>query len=633
MDPEKEAHLSDADTHATVVSTKDESHQLDSFKRTLSRSHSRSSQARSHSSDDSDPLEPLERALSRPDQETDAEHAAREFGPISLVQTTTSIGSATSRPPDFEVVFGPDDPENPKNWPLWYRSWVIFAVSFSTWVVVLYSTSYTASIPGLMDEYHVRNQSIVTLGVTTYLLGLAVGSLIVAPMSELYGRRPVFIICLVVFAVLVIPCALATSLAEIIVVRFFGAVFGAAMVSNSPGTVVDIAHPDYLALCISLWSIAPLNGPVTGPLIGGFVYQYLGWRWDNWLVLILAGVALLVMTTVKETYAPAILKKKAARQRKELDDERWWCRYDNKISTSKVLKINLSRPFVLAWTEPILWFFNIWISVIYGILYLCFVAYPVVFSEHRGWSPGISGLAFVGIGIGTMLAICLEPVWRRIINSHEKDPETGRARPEATAAIMSIGAILTPIGQLVFSWTCLPGTIHWAIPIAFGIPFGMGNTLSFIYGSNYIAGSYGIYAASALAGNAVMRSFFGGTLPLAGPAMYAALTPQWAGTLLGLLEVCLIPIPLIFYRYGDKIRARSRVIRQMREEQVNDDNQRAKQQARVARREKKERLGNSGVPAEAEPGNENILTGHDVEKSAFDLSVLATQAAAGKTTS
>ncbi len=108
------------------------------------------------------------------------------------------------------------------------------------------------------------------------------------------------------------------------------------------------------------------------------------------------------------------------------------------------------------------------------------MAYPIVFVQHRGWSPGISGLAFVGIGIGTMLAILSEPWLRRLINSHPKDPETGRVRPEASASVMMIGAILTPIGQLVFAWTSLPVSIHWAIPIAFGIPFGAGNTMSFI---------------------------------------------------------------------------------------------------------------------------------------------------------
>ncbi|KAK3305759.1 major facilitator superfamily domain-containing protein [Chaetomium strumarium] len=581
-----------------------------------------SSHSDSSSSTDADPLSPLEQALSRPisaaaieleietaplpddDDDDDNDHANSEGGHdgpannLDLTRTRTSLASVASRLPEFEVTFEPDDPENPKNWPLWYRAYTILTVSYATWVVVLYSTSYTAAIPGVMAEFGVSSRPVATLGLTTYLLGLAAGSVVVAPMSELYGRRVVYLVCLGCFVVLIVPVALARSLAATIVVRFVGAVFGAAMISNSPGTVVDIAQDEYIALCMSFFSIAPLNGPVTGPLIGGFVYEDLGWRWENWLAMILAGLAVVMLAMVKETYAPALLKKKAARMRRETGDERWWCRHDQRISTLALLRINLSRPFVLAATEPILWFFNIWISVIYGILYLCFVAYPIVFTQHRGWSVGMSGLAFLGIGVGTLIAIAMEPVWRRLINSSpKKDPETGRAAPEATALVMCIGAVLTPIGQLVFSWTCLPASIHPAVPIAFGIPFGMGNTLSFIYGSNYLAGAYGIYAASALAGNAVMRSVFGAALPLAGPAMYDAMTPQWAGTFLGLLEVLLIPIPFAFYRYGDRIRDKSRVIRQMREDKAKSERRQAKWLARKQRAQKREK-GVSAVVVE-----------------------------------
>lgn len=219
----------------------------------------------------------------------------------------------------------------------------------------------------------------------------------------------------------------------------------------------------------------------------------------------------------------------------------------------------------------------------YGILYLCFVAYPIVFSEHRGWGPGLTGLSFVGIGIGTTIGILGEPIWRRVINQHPKDPATGKVPPEATARILIIGAILTPIGQLVFAWTSLPVTIHWAIPIAFGIPFGLGNSFTFIYGSNYLAGAYGIYSASALAGNAFTRSIFGGLLPLAGPKLYETLTPQWAGTFLGLLEVALIPIPFIFWRYGERIRARSPAIRSLREDQERIERRLEKAQRRKER--------------------------------------------------
>jgi hypothetical protein len=239
-------------------------------------------------------------------------------------------------------------------------------------------------------------------------------------------------------------------------------------------------------------------------------------------------------------------------------------------------------------------------QIIYGILYLCFVAYPLIYTGLRGWSLGFTGLAFVGIGVGTMLAIITEPFARRIVNSHKKDPETGRVPPEAAVSIVCFASFLCPIGQLWFSWTSVPITIHWVWPILAGIPFGAGNCLVFIYASSYLAGSYGIYSASALAGNSVVRSFIGGTLPLAGPAMYAKLSPQWAGTLLGIVQVVLIPIPFAFYKYGDRIRARSPLIKQMREDQERSQKRADKARRRQERISEKERTNDGGERGDVE---------------------------------
>jgi hypothetical protein len=124
-------------------------------------------------------------------------------------------------------------------------------------------------------------------------------------------------------------------------------------------------------------------------------------------------------------------------------------------------------------------------------------------------------------------------------------------------------------------------SIHWALPIAAGIPFGFGNAAVFIYAGNYLSYSYGIYAASAMAGNAVMRSLIGGFLPLAGPSLYRALGPNWAGTLLGLLEVAIIPIPFLFYKYGHRIREKSTMIRKMRENELRQQQKKKKAEERM----------------------------------------------------
>ena len=111
-----------------------------------------------------------------------------------------------------------------------------------------------------MEDFDITNEAVAVLGVTTYLLGLALGSIILAPLSEMYGRKSIYVIAQVFFIVMVIPCGLAPHLSAILASRFFGAIAGAALISNSPGTVADVADDEYRALAFSIWSIGPMQG-------------------------------------------------------------------------------------------------------------------------------------------------------------------------------------------------------------------------------------------------------------------------------------------------------------------------------------------------------------------------------------
>ncbi|GFF40307.1 uncharacterized transporter C530.02 [Aspergillus lentulus] len=462
--------------------------------------------------------------------------------------------------PEFEVYWEQNDIDNPRLWPLWYKGVTVAAMSLGATVVSLSSTLYTSGIPGLQEEFGISKLEAL-VGVTTYLLGMALGSVLFAPLSELVGRRPVYIISMTVFLLLLLPSALARNIETILVSRFFGGFFGSALMSNSPASVNDIVSDEHRALAFGFWSIGPTNGPVYGPIIGGFVFEHLGWRWTNWIVLIIGGGVLALMASIKETYAPVILRRRAERKRKETQSTKWWTRYDGAQDFVSSLRTSLSRPFIMLLTEPICIFWDVYVALVYGVLYLCFVAYPIAFQQERGWSPGIGGLSFVGIGVGVLIAIACEPIFRKVINLHRKS-EDGMVEPEAMVSIVGFGATLLAVGQLWFSWTCTPN-VHWIVPILAGVPFGAGNACVFIYASNYLARSYGIYAASALAGNMLLRSIVGACLPLAGPSMYGNLGLNWASTLLGIVEAACISIPVVFYFYGHKIRKASPLLKKL----------------------------------------------------------------------
>jgi multidrug resistance protein len=230
----------------------------------------------------------------RNDQQTNRLHLVRSyasgysgFGPestsyadINLKHTNTgaTLGTTATNDPNFEVEFTDDDPENPRNWSMAYKSFVVFVMSYATTVTVLYSTSYTVTVGKLEQVFDVGHLTAL-LGLTTYLIGMAAGSTVLAPLSEMYGRRPVYILSTAMFVVLILPCALARNIESLLIPRFFGAFAAASLVSNAPGSINDIVVEEYRALAFSIWSIGPLNGPVVGPIIGGFTFEYLGWRW------------------------------------------------------------------------------------------------------------------------------------------------------------------------------------------------------------------------------------------------------------------------------------------------------------------------------------------------------------------
>lgn len=253
---------------------------------------------------------------------------------------------------EFEINWTDNDSQNPRNWTLLYKSYVVFAMGYGATVVSLFSTSYSVSIPGLQDDFHITKITGL-LGITTYLLGMAIGSVFLAPLSETLGRRSVYLLSAGLFTIFVLPCALARNIETILISRFFACFFGSALMSNSPGSVNDIVREHHRALALGFWSIGPINGPVLGPIIGGFVFEYLGWRWTNWLIMMMGGLALVLVGSVEETYAPVLLRRRAARKRQETGNSKWWSPHDTHLPFLSFLKTNISRPFTMLLTEPI----------------------------------------------------------------------------------------------------------------------------------------------------------------------------------------------------------------------------------------------------------------------------------------
>jgi MFS transporter, DHA1 family, multidrug resistance protein len=168
----------------------------------------------------------------------------------------------------------------------------------------------------------------------------------------------------------------------------------------------------------------------------------------------------------------------------------------------------------------------------------------------------VGGLPFFGIIIGEICAggmiIIRQPWYQRKLASNG-----GMPIPEWRLPEVIIGGIVFAIGIFWFGWTGYKADIHWIVPTLSGLFFGFGIMSIFLQSLNYLVDAYLMFAASAIAANTFLRSLCGAVFPLFSTYMFDALKVNYTGTLLGCVAAVLVPVPVIFYLKGAKIRERS----------------------------------------------------------------------------
>lgn len=473
-------------------------------------------------------------------------------------------GSGTEDDP-YAVEWIPNDPRNPMQYGEIKKWSITMCIAFATLAVALVSSAYTGGIDKIMVELHI-GQEVATLGVSLFVLGFAIGPLMWAPMSELFGRQVLFIGTYAGLTAFNAGCAGAQNAQTLIILRFFAGAFGSSPLTNAGGVIADMFPAAQRGLAMSVFAAAPFLGPVLGPIIGGFLGMNAGWRWVEGFLAAFSGTLWIVGSLLlPETYAPVLLRRRAERlskitgkvYRSKLDIER------GKVTLGSAFKTSLSRPWILLFREPIVFLLSVYMAIIYGTLYMLFAAYPIVYQRGRGWNPGVGSLPFLGIMVGMLAAVIYTiPDNKRYIRTQEQ--HGGFAPPEARLVPCLLASIAVPVGLFWFAWTNYP-SIHWMASIAAGVPFGFGMVLVFLSIMNYLIDAYTIFAASVLAANSVLRSCFGAAFPLFTTYMYNNLGIHWASSIPAFLAVACIPFPFLFYKYGPAIRTRCKFAAQSEE--------------------------------------------------------------------
>ncbi|GAA5828309.1 hypothetical protein JCM5353_003296 [Sporobolomyces roseus] len=458
------------------------------------------------------------------------------------------------------VRFARGDSEDPFNWPLKKKLRMFMAAVVVTYVSAFNASANGAASPGFLKSHEGVSSEEFQASSFTYLVMLGIGPLILAPVSETFGRRPQLIICTFIIMLLFIPMALAPNIYALIFSRLVQGTAACIEGPTAAGIVADLWPKVNRGIPMGFFVLTVFTANATGPLVSNWLAFKTDWHYIYWLQMGTNGLVFLyVLFFFKEPRGEVILRKRCKQLAKETgrphyvegadSDEEGWL---------QMLKVSLSRPLLFLFTEPIVTALSLAIGFVWGEVFLAIGAVSHVFAENYGFNQGTSHTVlicgFIGAAIGTLTNIFIQdPMYKRaVVNGG------GRAKPEVRLYSAGVGSILFSVSLFCFAWTARPW-IHWFVPCIFVTGINVGSYVMYLATYNYIADVYQQYSSSGQAAQSLLRNILGATFPFFGVIMYDTLGFPVASSLLGAIAAVMAGVIWLLIIFGPKLRARSKV--------------------------------------------------------------------------
>ncbi|KAH3955381.1 hypothetical protein HBH53_002050 [Parastagonospora nodorum] len=459
---------------------------------------------------------------------------------------------------------GPHDPRNPLNWSQ-KRKWVVtILVSMFTFISPFSSTMVTPALPAIADDFNIPEGFMSQLVMTIFLLGYAQGPFVLAPLSEIFGRVTVLQYANLVYLVFNTACGFARTQNQMLAFRFLSGLGGAAPQALCSGVLADTWRKEERGKGQAIYGMLTWIAPCVAPICGAYISQGVSWRWIFFATSIFTVfVQLIALFFLAETFAPAILGKKAKIVRKAMKCMRpdivVRTEYETGDRFSKILRKRLILPFIMMFTHPATQAPSIYRAYLYGVMYLMLSTFPMVFEEVYDMSVGIASLNYLSLCLGFMIGLQIShPLMDGLYARMKVYYNLQEGLPEFRVPPMLIAGILCPIGLFIYGWSAHYGA-HWIAPNIGSVIIAIGLIIGFQCSQAYTTDAYEAkYAASAASVGAFMRTMMGFSFPLFAPKMYETMGLGWGNSLLAFLTLFLALIsPVLLWFYGPKLRAMS----------------------------------------------------------------------------
>ncbi|KAF2131026.1 MFS general substrate transporter [Dothidotthia symphoricarpi CBS 119687] len=460
---------------------------------------------------------------------------------------------------DNIVTFQLNDPEDPRNWAS-ARKWIMIAAIIPIDLSVSWGASGFSPVAGdFARDMHVSTQ-VATLGLSMYVLGLAFGPMTLAPLSEYFGRRPVYIYSYGIFLGALLWTSYVKSLGLFFVLRFCSGYFASTTISNFGGTIADLFEHTDTGPAMSIFIWAATGGSPTGFVLFSFIAHGRSWQavfrvmffvcLSFWVILVVA------LYTIGETRQSVLLLRRAEMLRKSTGEDGLDVPDEYKQRGPKHLfGTALARPFQFLWSEAIVQFGALYNGFLYGLSFLFNGAFHIIFG------PGGYGFGTIQIGIcflGLVVGISVGLFSNRFQEKHyqRQIARAGRDVPEARVYQGKLAAVVLPASLLAFAFSATP-KVHPFVPVLASAFTGYSFYTLITMSLTYTTDAYKTYSASALAGIGLIRNLAGAAFPLVGRSLFLRVGSRNASLVLAAIAVLLAPIPFVLEKRGASLRKRS----------------------------------------------------------------------------
>ncbi|KAI2771550.1 MFS general substrate transporter [Daldinia loculata] len=440
------------------------------------------------------------------------------------------------------------------------KKWPIIAIYCLLQVFVTLSTTTYVSAEFLVQEKYGGSTQVVALGQSMFIVGTAVGPVFLGPLSDIGGRKWIYVVSIGVYAILNIGTALARNLPMLIIFQFLCGVAGSTALSNVAGTIADLfGNLDGAGQPMALFVMSANYGPSIGSPIGELIAEneHLGLPWIFWINVIIAGGFTIIMCFIPETL-PRVVISKAAKAHKSSDPTELVV-MEERIDVLREMRFVTSMAFRIMLTEPIVTFLGIYNGFAYGLLYLYLDGVFDVFVVNNGLSYMSADLTYLNFVVSVTIMFAFVPV-QTWFYKRDRMRNGGIGRPEARFLTSLLFVWGFPISLLWFAFTCDGSVSFWSPVIAGGL-LGFCDPLLWLSMLNYIADSYTNVAASAIAAFLIPSFLIAAACCHIGIVMFHNMGAKWAMATLGFISFGLVALVYVLYFFGARIRAWSKLAR------------------------------------------------------------------------